>query len=76
MEAMTVKTVEGRPTPTHGKSCTLINDLTTAVRRVLQGHTRQERSVFIVFRSHYLFESHFRRLLQSHRRGGIEHGVG
>jgi transposase len=35
------------------------DNLKTAVLRVLQGHTRQEQQAFIVFRSHYLFESNF-----------------
>jgi transposase len=35
------------------------DNLTTAVQRVLQGHTRALRRSFVAFRSHYLFEAQF-----------------
>ena len=35
------------------------DNLKAAVPRMLEGHTRQEQQAFIVFRSHYLFESYF-----------------
>ena len=35
------------------------DNLKTAVLRILEGRNRQEQQRFIVFRSHYLFESHF-----------------
>ena len=44
--------------------------------RVLQGHTRQEQQAFIVFRSHYLFESNFCTPGEGHEKGGVEHSVG
>lgn len=46
------------------------DNLKTAVLRILQGHTRQEQQAFIVFRSHYLFESHFVPLARATRREG------
>lgn len=52
------------------------DNLKAAVQRVLEGHTRQEQQQFIVFRSHYLFESHFCTPGQGHEKGGVEHGVG
>lgn len=52
------------------------DNLTTAVRRVLEGRNRKEHETFVVFRSHYLFESNFTTPGQAHQKGGIEHGVG
>jgi transposase len=52
------------------------DNLKTAVQRILEGHNRQEQEAFIVFRSHYLFESHFCTPGQGHEKGGVEHGVG
>lgn len=52
------------------------DNLTTAVKRVLEGHSREEQQAFIVFRSHYLFESHFCTPGQGHEKGGVEHSVG
>lgn len=52
------------------------DNLKAAVQRVLEGRKRQEQESFIVFRSHYLFESHFCTLGQGHEKGGVEHGVG
>ena len=52
------------------------DNLKTAVQRVLTGRNRQEQEAFIVFRSHYLFESRFCTPGQGHEKGGVEHGVG
>lgn len=52
------------------------DNLTTAVRRVLEGKNREEQKTFIGFRSHYLFESNFCTPGQAHEKGGIEHGIG
>ncbi len=52
------------------------DNLTTAVQRVLTGHSRQEQQAFTVFRSHYLFDSHFCTPGQGHEKGQVEHGVG
>jgi transposase len=52
------------------------DNLKTAVQRVLTGRNRQEQESFIVFRSHYLFESRFCTPGQGHEKGGVEHGVG
>jgi len=35
------------------------DNLTTAVRRVLEGRTRLEQEAFVAFRGHYLFRTHF-----------------
>ena len=52
------------------------DNLTTAVRKVLEGHDRLEQNAFITFRSHYLFASHFCTPGEGHEKGQIEHGVG
>jgi transposase len=52
------------------------DNLKAAVQKVLEGSNRQEQQSFIVFRSHYLFDSHFCTPGQGHEKGGVEHGVG
>jgi transposase len=52
------------------------DNLTTAVRRILEGRNRQEQETFIGFRSHYLFESNFCTPRMPHQKGKIENGVG
>jgi transposase len=52
------------------------DNLKAAVYKVLTGKNRQEQESFVVFRSHYLFESHFCTPGAGHEKGGVEHGVG
>lgn len=52
------------------------DNLKVAVQRILEGRNRQEQQAFIVFRSHYLFESHFCTPGQGHEKGRVEKGVG
>jgi transposase len=52
------------------------DNLKAAVQRILEGRTRQEQQKFIVFRSHYLFASHFCTPGQGHEKGRVEGGVG
>jgi transposase len=52
------------------------DNLSTAVRQVLEGHRREEQRAFIAFRSHYLFESRFCTPGQGHEKGGVESGIG
>lgn len=54
------------------------DNLTTAVKKVLQGRGRQEQEAFIAFRSHYLYEPFFCIPGQrgAHEKGGVEGGVG
>jgi transposase len=52
------------------------DNLKTAVKRILEGRNRQEQEAFIVFRSHYLFESYFCTPGQAHEKGRVEEGVG
>jgi hypothetical protein len=50
--------------------------LKAAVKKILLGHQRQEQERFIVFRSHYLFESHYCTPGAGHEKGRVEDGVG
>jgi len=52
------------------------DNLKLAVLEILRGKKRKEQQQFIVFRSHYLFESHFCTPGAGHEKGGVEHGVG
>ena len=52
------------------------DNLKVAVQRVLEGRNRKEQETFIIFRSHYLFESHFCTPGQGHEKGRVEKGVG
>ena len=54
------------------------DNLTAAVRKVLQGRRRLETDRFVAMRSHYLFESIFCRpgLIGAHEKGGVEGGCG
>ena len=52
------------------------DNLTVAVRRVLQGRNRQEQGSFIAFRSHYLFDSHFSTPGKPREQGRVESLVG
>ncbi len=52
------------------------DNLKTAVKKILKGRKRQEQESFIVFRSHYLFDSHFCSRGAGHEKGRVEGGVG
>ena len=52
------------------------DNLKAAVKRILEGRNRQEQESFIVFRSHYLFESRFCTPGQGNEKGRVEDGVG
>jgi transposase len=52
------------------------DNLTTAVRPIFTGRTRQEQRAFTAFGSYYLFDSHFCNLDAGHEKGQVEHGVG
>jgi transposase len=52
------------------------DNLTTAVKPLIEGRTREEQRAFIAFRSYYLFSSHFCTPGQGHEKGGVEHSVG
>ena len=52
------------------------DNLKAAVFRILEGRNRKEQERFILFRSHYLFESRFCTPGQGHEKGRVEKGVG
>lgn len=52
------------------------DNLKTAVKTILTGHTREEQNAFILFRSHYLFDSYFCTPGAGHEKGRVEGGVG
>jgi hypothetical protein len=54
------------------------DNLTAAVKRVLQGRRREETDRFVALRSHYLFESEFCRpgTEGASEKGGVENAVG
>src|SRR5438876_6204415 len=52
------------------------DNLTTAVKILVEGRIREEQRAFIAFRSYYLFASHFCTPGQGHEKGGVEHSVG
>ena len=52
------------------------DNMTIAVRKVLNGRNRIEQASFIAFRSHYLFESHFSNPRTPREQGRIENLVG
>ena len=52
------------------------DNLKAAVKKVLRGKKREEQERFIIFRSHYLFQSHFCAPRAGNEKGGVEHGVG
>jgi len=52
------------------------DNLTTAVKRVLEGRNREEQRTFVAFRSHYLCDSRFCTPGQGHEKGRVEDAVG
>lgn len=54
----------------------IFDNLTTAVRKVLQGKQRQEQESFTHFRSYYNFQARFCNPGAGHEKGGVEGLVG
>ena len=52
------------------------DNLGSAVKKVLRGHTRDEHTRFISFRSHWQFSGEFCTVVQPHEKGGVEGEVG
>jgi transposase len=52
------------------------DNLASAVKKVLKGHTRQEHERFIEFRSHWRFNSEFCAPRQPQEKGGVEGEAG
>lgn len=52
------------------------DNLTSAVKKILRGHRREETARFIGFRSHWRFEAEFCTPAEPHEKGGIEGEAG
>jgi transposase len=52
------------------------DNLTSAVKKILRGHRREETARFVAFRSHWRFEAEFCTPAEPHEKGGIEGKVG
>jgi hypothetical protein len=52
------------------------DNLASAVKNMLRGHTRDEHTRFIAFRSHWQFSAEFCTPVQPHEKGGVEGEVG
>jgi transposase len=52
------------------------DNLTSAVKKVLKGHTREESTRFIAFRSHWQFAAEFCTPASPQEKGGVEGEVG
>ena len=52
------------------------DNLTSAVRKILRGHRREETARFVAFRSHWRFEAEFCTPAEPHEKGGIEGEAG
>jgi transposase len=52
------------------------DNLSTAVKPLIEGRIREEQRAFVAFRSYYLFESHYCTPAQGHEKGGVEGSVG
>ena len=48
------------------------DNLSSAVKKVLRGHTREEHTRFLTFRSHYGFDAEFCTVAEPHEKGGVE----
>lgn len=49
---------------------------TTLVRKLLEGHSREEQDAFVAFRSHYVFSSFFCTPREGHEKGEVENLAG
>lgn len=52
------------------------DNLSAAVKPLIEGRIREEQRAFVAFRSYYLFESHYCTPAQGHEKGGVEGSVG
>lgn len=56
--------------------CLRYDNLTSAVKRILRGHQREQNERFITFRSHWGFTAQFCNPAAGHEKGGVEGEVG
>ena len=52
------------------------DNLTSAVKKILRGHRREETARFVAFRSHWRFEAEFCTPAEPHEKGGVEGEAG
>ena len=52
------------------------DNLTSAVKKILRGHRREETARYVAFRSHWRFEAEFCTPAEPHEKGGIEGEAG
>jgi len=52
------------------------DNLTSAVKKILRGHRREETERFLLFRSHWQFEASFCNPAKGNEKGGVEGEVG
>jgi len=52
------------------------DNLTSAVKKILRGHRREETGRFVAFRSHWRFEAEFCTPAEAHEKGGVEGEAG
>jgi transposase len=52
------------------------DNLSSAVRKILRGHRREETARFVAFRSHWRFEAEFCTPGEGHEKGGVEGEAG
>lgn len=52
------------------------DNLTSAVKKILRGHRREETERFLLFRSHWQFEASFCNPARGNEKGGVEGEVG
>lgn len=52
------------------------DNLRTAVYKILTGRNREEQSLWVAFRSHFLFEAHYCNPGKGREKGGVENLVG
>ena len=57
-------------------SCLRYDNLSSAVKRILRGHQREQNERFITFRSHWGFQAQFCNPAAGHEKGGVEGEVG
>ena len=54
----------------------VVTDNLALVKRILEGHNREEQDTFVAFRSHYVFASHFCTPGEGHEKGLVENLIG
>jgi len=64
------------PTSAGCSASCVYDNLTSAVKKILRGHRREESARFVAFRSHWRFEAEFCTPAEPYKKGGIEGEAG